>query len=696
MTQIPTTKQPSKLTPVALVVSPIRSLSVTNASGNLAEHTQHFPAEQTSTPQRAIWAIDLNTARSWPIPDTDSARFPQWLGHSDQVIWLEQCGNGHTRYVVGSVAGPVWDLRTTGVVNMGDRGDDREDELGFAVVGEVDEDGGLFDPFRRGRGVGSRDEGQSLEAMVAGSTIHFRQGHNYRHEDGQGRNVVWFGCLVRPTDSPSSRYTIPRVTNLMAYLDLGNVSLQSLPDKNDQEICRDFCISSWVVLFTAKDPELDGATHTACSCYICPMLDWSGLIVPDDYYKALRHRGLGGACSSPAVSRRGSVAFLAQKQDGYAADKNRVIVVTDNQKGSYREIFASADGKGQWDLSPSRVSFAADGTLLLNVEKGGRRALYQLGRADEATPADLKGIQPLHSPSESVVNATSVSEKSSRILVTCESFIRGRQFMLHWPEAYNQIDEIWFRSASDRKIHAWVLKLSSFNPEHKYPLAYFIHDSQHGSWSSSWSASLNLALFAEHGYVVVAPNVTGSIGYGEDFVNATRHSFAGAPYQGLEHGFEYLEKEVPYIDTSRSVALGCGYGGYMINWIHGQDLGRRLCALASYNGLLRIMSYLSTDAQHSIFHELSGPPWVSADEWRRSDPAQYLHNWSTPQLVIHDAADTQYPVSDAVAAVKTLQLRGVECEIVELAADGGDMREPRNLILFYRTVLDWMGRYTRR
>ncbi|KAL4756752.1 alpha/beta hydrolase family protein [Aspergillus foveolatus] len=242
------------------------------------------------------------------------------------------------------------------------------------------------------------------------------------------------------------------------------------------------------------------------------------------------------------------------------------------------------------------------------------------------------------------------------------------------------------RSGSPVSMIAMILKPSTFNPEHKYPLAYFINDSQHGSWSSSWSSSwsvsLNLALFAEHGYVVVAPNVTGSIGYGEDFVNATRHSFAEAPYQDLEHGFEYLEKEVPYVDTSRSVALGCGYGGYMVNWIQGQDLGRRFRALVSYNGILNIMSYLSTDVQHVIFHELSGPPWVSAEVWRRSDPAHYLRNWRTPHLVIYDAADMQYPASDAVGAVKTLRLRGVECEFLELATDGGGMRKPGSLILF--------------
>ncbi|KAL5042135.1 Alpha/Beta hydrolase protein [Aspergillus fruticulosus] len=683
-------------------------------------YTQHVSAtenEQTPAPQRAIWVLDLNSARSWLIPDTQSARYPQWLGQGDQVIWLEACTNGHTRFVVadgrlrgdryvaGSVAGPVWDLRTTGVVNMADPGDDTDDDLGFVVVGQVDEGGRLFNPFQDQ----SPEEGGGL------TKLQFRgRFQDFSKGNGQLRTVIWFGSLVRPPtqrDSLSGRYTIPRVTNLMVYFDLGNVSVNSKPDENSQEICRDFCISPWVILFTARDPELDEATHTAGSCYSCPMLDWSGLIVPDDYYKAFRHRGLGGACFSPAVSRGGSVAFLAQKQDGYAADKNRVLIVTDNQKGTYKEIFASADGKGQWDMSPFRVSFAVDGTLLLYVEEQGRRVLYQLAQAVEATPADLKRIEPVHTRAKSVLDATTLGVKPSKVLLTCESFVHGRQFILHdlvsgsirefpldnprFGLTDMQIDEIWFPSANGRRIHAWIVRPSFFNPEHKYPLAYFIHDDQHGSWSSSWNTTtgLNLALFAEHGYVVVAPNVSGSIGYGEDFVNATQYHFASAAYEDLEHGTRYLEKEVSYIDTRRSVALGCGYGGYMINWIQGHDLGRRFRALVSCNSIVSIMSY-STEVQHAIFHEFGGPPWDTPEEWRRSDPAQHLHNWSTPQLVIHDAAHTHFPVSGAVVAVKTLRLRGLKCDFLELAADEGSMRGPQRLILFYRTLLDWMGRLT--
>ncbi|KAL4861183.1 Alpha/Beta hydrolase protein [Aspergillus spectabilis] len=750
MTQIKLPQQSSLLTPTyirseftsptrqeslqrSLIESPSRSLPVPNSSGQLAVYIEQYYTQHTTALKSAIWVIELNSVRRWPIPDTANARYPQWLGHSNQLIWLESLDNGHTQFVVGdarlqrpayiagTVIGPVWDLRTAGVVFKEDRGDD--DDLSFAVIGEANPDGTLFNPVEAER-AGSV---QLQVTEVSGATAQRWQKHGYARR----KNVIWFGCLARPSDSsPSGRYTIPGVTNLMTYFNLGDVSLETSHNQSCQEICQDFYMTTWVIMFAAKDPEVDGLRHTAGSCYICPIVDWSGLIVPDDYYKAFRHRGLGGTISSPVANKKGAMGFLSQKRDGYAADKNRIILVNDLHSGTYKEIFASADGKGQWDLSPSSFSFASDGHLLLKVEEQGQRVLYKLspmnGTGESGpTPADLQKIEPLFKPLSSLVAVTPVTEESPTILLTCDSFIYERDFILknlvtgatrdllhNFPWASlseNQIDSIWFPSADNRKIHAWVIKPSHFNPEKKYPLAYLIHSNHHSSWTSSWAndtGRLNLdpVFLAEHGgYVVVAPNITGSSGYGQDFVNGTRYSFAGAPYEDLKQGFKYLQTEpsLSYIDTSRAVALGgSGYGGYMINWIQGQELGRRFRALVSYNGIFNIMSYLSSsgDVPQSIMHEMGGPPWAdreTAEEWKRWDPSRFLHNWNTPQLIVHGALDRDHPISDSVAAARTLQLRGVDCSFLRFDDEGGVVRRPANVVLLYQTVLEWMDQYTR-
>ena len=47
---------------------------------------------------------------------------------------------------------------------------------------------------------------------------------------------------------------------------------------------------------------------------------------------------------------------------------------------------------------------------------------------------------------------------------------------------------------------------SNFNPDEKYPLAFLVHGGPESAWNDSWSTRWNPAVFAEQGYVVVAPD----------------------------------------------------------------------------------------------------------------------------------------------------------------------------------------------
>jgi dipeptidyl aminopeptidase/acylaminoacyl peptidase len=277
---------------------------------------------------------------------------------------------------------------------------------------------------------------------------------------------------------------------------------------------------------------------------------------------------------------------LCKKKDGYAADKNRIVLVTNFQTGESKEIFASADGMGQWNLSPSSISYVYNGSLLIQVEREGRQVLYQLDLSswpNPPTPADLKLFDDLM-PFGSVMDVTPLPGKQKRVLVSCDRFDRSRQVIVQdlptqvsgmsQPSALRgenfglskrQDDHIWLPGDEQRQIHAWVVKPSYFNLKQNYPLLYVIHGGPQDSWRQAWDIRCHLALFAEHGYIVVAPNPTGTTGYGHQFTDAIQGSWAGKPYSDLERGFNYIRETLEYVDTKRAVALGLGYRG-----LHGQ------------------------------------------------------------------------------------------------------------------------------
>jgi dipeptidyl aminopeptidase/acylaminoacyl peptidase len=73
------------------------------------------------------------------------------------------------------------------------------------------------------------------------------------------------------------------------------------------------------------------------------------------------------------------------------------------------------------------------------------------------------------------------------------------------------------------------------------------------------------AVFAEQGFIVVAPNITGSTGYGQDFTDAINQNWGGSPYEDIEEVFKWVGENMPEADNNRAVALGASYGGYMMN-----------------------------------------------------------------------------------------------------------------------------------
>ncbi|CAG8909887.1 unnamed protein product [Penicillium egyptiacum] len=398
-------------------------------------------------------------------------------------------------------------------------------------------------------------------------------------DDPHANYPRWMGQseqLVRPSQAPEGRYTMTRITNLMEYFQLGDIELNGSLDEDSLDFFKD----TYFIAFIARDAESDQSTHMASSCYLCPFFGWTRYPPTDENYHAWRYRGLGGAMCSPAV--------------------NSGIISPPCARGKMDTPLTKIELYWeQWNLSPSAVSFASNGSLLIQVDREGRQVLYHLDLntwPNEPTPTNLKLFDSLI-PLGSVMDVTPLPGKSKQVLVSCDSFHSSRQVIIqdlpaqgprssplppfsreNFGLSKSQVDQIWFPGDEQRQIHAWVVKPSYFNPKQKYPLLYVIHNGPQHCWRERWDMRCHLAFFAEHGYIVVAPNPTGSTGYGHEFTDAIRGSWAGKPYSDLEKGLDYICESLKYVDTERAVALGLGYGGYMVTgckvttWAAGSEL----------------------------------------------------------------------------------------------------------------------------
>lgn len=76
------------------------------------------------------------------------------------------------------------------------------------------------------------------------------------------------------------------------------------------------------------------------------------------------------------------------------------------------------------------------------------------------------------------------------------------------------------------------------------------------------------------------------------------------PYDDLVKGWEYVRDNFDFIDTDRGVAAGASYGGFMINWIQGNPLGRKFKALVSHDGTFVADAKISTEELWFIEHDV--------------------------------------------------------------------------------------------
>src|SRR5260370_41514673 len=138
-----------------------------------------------------------------------------------------------------------------------------------------------------------------------------------------------------------------------------------------------------------------------------------------------------------------------------------------------------------------------------------------------------------------------------------------KEYSLVEPEFYT------YKSFDGTEIQAALLKprvSQSANQEigvpgkSKLPLIALIHGGPTGRWADSietWGQ-----LLAAHGYAVFYPNIRGSVGYGEKFVEANRGDWGGGDFKDVMAGVDDLVKR-GIADPNRLGIGGWSYGAYI-------------------------------------------------------------------------------------------------------------------------------------
>lgn len=449
--------------------------------------------------------------------------------------------------------------------------------------------------------------------------------------------------------------------------------------------------------FSAKDQGVANAWSTDVNLYVVPVSGGAPMVITRDNR---------GADENPVYSPDGrSILYQSQATASFESDQWRLMSYDRGTHQSTRVVPA-------WDRNADVYTYAPDGSAIyVQTTDASRDKIYRIARSsggwDRIPRLVISGhnntaLSIAHDGrtvvwSRDAINAP--AELYSAVVavggVTGERQITHENDALIAQLALNPAEDFWYRGALGDSVQGMIIRPPQYQPGKKLPVLLVIHGGPQSPFLDSWHPRWNFSLLASPGFAIVFVNPHGSPGYGQKFVNAVSHDWAGAPYQDIMKGLDAALARNMWMDSTRMGAAGASYGGYMVNWIAGHNA--RFRALFTHDGVWNLEAMAGgTEELWFTEHEFDGEYWnrqAMQSQYRIWSPHLSAGNLRTPHLVVHSELDYRIPISEGIALFTALQRQGVPSKFIVFPDEGHFIGKPDNQRLWYHEVLGWFDHY---
>lgn len=394
--------------------------------------------------------------------------------------------------------------------------------------------------------------------------------------------------------------------------------------------------------------------------------------------------------SLPSFSPDGkTLAYSQQRIHGFYADTARLVVYRP-ANDSHNVLTA------EWDRSVTNFSWSADGRRFYSsIDDAGTNRLYSI---------DAKSGKPRAITQQTSFGKPVVAGKA--LVTTNDSFLfparlvkvdaeKGKVTRL---DSFNddklanvqlgQVESVTYQGHQGKPIQMWVHYPPGFDKTKKYPLFLLIHGGPHNAITDSFSYRWNAQTMASWGYVTAWPNFHGSSGFGQEFADSINPDWRTAPLADIQAATRWFENQ-PYIDTTRMVAGGASYGGYLTSILLGTE--HPFKALLIHAAVYNMYSQMSAD--FAVHTTRFGNYWDKPEIYQQISPHYFAGKFNTPTLVTHGQLDYRVPVGQGFELFRTLQSRGVPSRMVYFPDENHWILKPNNSLYWHQQVKEWMTTY---
>lgn len=242
-----------------------------------------------------------------------------------------------------------------------------------------------------------------------------------------------------------------------------------------------------------------------------------------------------------------------------------------------------------------------------------------------------------------------------------------------------------------RQIPAFVYQPPGEGP---FPVIIYIHGGPEGQYRPSFSSAFQ-SWVAELGAAVIAPNVRGSLGYGNDYLSLDDGRKREDAVKDIGALLDWIETQ-PQLEASRVAVYGGSYGGYMV-LAAAVHYSHRLQAAVDVVGISNFVTFLENtqdyrrDLRRTEYGDERDPEMRAF--LQSISPLNHVNRIAVPLLVVQGQNDPRVPVSESEQIVQALRERGQPVWYMNALNEGHGYERKENRDAYQQAALLFLQRY---
>lgn len=235
---------------------------------------------------------------------------------------------------------------------------------------------------------------------------------------------------------------------------------------------------------------------------------------------------------------------------------------------------------------------------------------------------------------------------------------------------------VHYLAADGKRVPAYLFVPKTLNRAVKHPAIVWIHGDGVNQNYDGWHIQRNYAVYysfhqylLQQGYVVIAPDYRGSIGYGSAWRDGVYMDVGGQDFMDAAFAAHYL-KTLPYVDADRVGVWGLSYGGFF-TLLAVTQMPTLYRAAVNVAGVADYAMYYG-DPYHGGWTESRiGKPEDNPQVYAKASPVSHIDKLARPLLVLHGTADVNVPYLHSVRLIDEALKKG-KGDLVEFMTYPGE------------------------